>query len=189
VVQGFGADQMKRRRTKYQGVYERKSEGKLFKGKPDICYDITYKHEGRKVWEKSGWLSEGYSAKLAADIRAERLRPLRHGEELPHEKKKAPFFKEAAERFLDWAKDNRTRAGQDEKIRYEKYFRQFDDKRMEQISSFDIERLKSDLSKQGLADATIKYVLVLIRQIYNKAILWGFYQGTKPFSGVKMPMP
>ena len=113
---------------------------------------------------KSGWLSEGYSAKLAADIRAERLRSLRHGEELPHEKKKAPFFKEAVERFLDWAKDNRTRAGQDEKIRYEKYLRQFDDKRMEQISSFDIESFKSDLSKQGLADATIKYVLVLIRQ-------------------------
>lgn len=32
------------------------------------------KANGKKVWDKIGWLSEGYSAKLASDLRADRIR-------------------------------------------------------------------------------------------------------------------
>lgn len=179
---------MKRQRTKYQGVYERESEGKLFKGKPDICYDVAYKHNGRKVWEKAGWLSEGYSAKLAAEIRAERLRSIRHGQELPKQKAKAPYMRDIWKRYYAWAQEIKARKGIDDLYRYQKHLQnRFEDKRLNEISSFDLERLKSELTKEKLSDASVRHCLILIRQLYNKAIAWGMYQGANPIKGVKMP--
>lgn len=179
---------MKRVRTKYQGVYERKSEARNHNGKPDVCFDIAYKLDGKLIWEKAGWSSEGYTARLASQIRAERLRSLRHGEELPKQRKKAPYFKDVAAKYLDWAEQNKTRNGRDEESRYRNYLSPcFDDKRLNEISSFDLERLKTDLLKHGLAPATVKHILVIFRQIFNKAILWGMYKGENPIKGVKMP--
>jgi len=57
---------MKRSRTKYSGVYERTSDIRMHIGKAAICYDITYKQDGKKIWEKVGWISEGYTAKVAS---------------------------------------------------------------------------------------------------------------------------
>ena len=55
---------------KYQGVYGYDSTARRFESKPDVCYWITFKFDGRKKWEKVGWKSEGYSPQLAAEIRA-----------------------------------------------------------------------------------------------------------------------
>ena len=112
---------MKRVLTKYRGVYRRRSEAKLHNGKSDVCYDITYKLNGKKIWEKAGWASEGYTAKLAAQIRSERMRSIRHGEELPSQRKQVPYFKEVAAKYLEWAKENRSRQGRDDFYRYRKH--------------------------------------------------------------------
>ncbi|MBU1054845.1 MAG: site-specific integrase [Proteobacteria bacterium] len=179
---------MKRRLTKYQGVYERESEESIFKGKPDICFDITYKSDGKKVWEKVGWLSEGYSAKLASDIRAERIRSIRHGKELPKQKAKVPSMRDVWAKYISWAETNKARSGRDDISRYTNHLKdRFENKRLNEISSFDLERLKSDLTKDGLSPATVKHCLILIRQIYNKAKIWGIYKGENPIQGVKMP--
>lgn len=177
-----------RTRTRFQGVYERVSETRTFKGKPDICYDIAYKQGRKLVWEKAGWASEGYSAKLAADVRAERLRSMRHGEELPRDKKKAPLFKDLAEKYLKWAEENKSDHGQHDKGRYSNHLQaRLGDKRLDEITSFDLERLKSELTKSELAPATVKHSLVLIRQIFNKGVSWGLYKGLNPVKGVKLP--
>ena len=177
-----------RERTKYPGVYRRESTERMVKGRPDVCFDISYKLDGKKVWEKIGWVSEGYSEKLAADIRAERLRSIRHGEELPKQKKKAPLFKDVWAKYEAWARQNKNRAGADDISRYNCYLRdRFADTRLDGISSFDLERMKAELSKEGLSAATVKHCLVLIRQTYNKAMAWGLYQGGNPVRGVKMP--
>lgn len=178
----------KRERTKFQGVYRRESDKIFFKGSPDICFDITYKHEGKKVWEKTGWLSEGYSEKLAADIRAERMRSMRHGQELPKQKAKAPLFKDVWIKYKSWAEKNKTRGGRDDSSLYRNCLQdQISEKRLNEISSFDLERLKSYLLKKEYSPATVKHCLVLIRQIYNKGMSWGMYQGPNPVKGVKMP--
>jgi len=180
---------MRRERTKYPGVYERKSEGRLFNGKSDICFDITYKVEGRKVWEKVGWLSEGYSAKVASNLRADRLRNIRHGEELPKQKIKAPYFKEAAAKYLEWAVINKARNGHEENYKYKKYLAGFlDYKRLNEIKPYDLEIIKAKLQSIGLSDTTVKHYLVMIREIINKAILWGNYRGENPIKNVKMPV-
>jgi len=189
---------MKRELTKYPGVYERKSDTRTHNGKVDVCFDITYKRDGIKIWDKVGWASEGYTAKTAANLRAERLRNIRHGEELPKEKKKAPYFKDVATEYLKWASQNKTREGRDDKNLYKNHLAPaFDSKRLNEISSFDLERLKSDLTKKrlmkkgktkkALTAGTIKHCLILFRQMFNKAALWKMYNGENPIKGIKLP--
>lgn len=180
---------MKRERTKYPGVYERKSDTRTHKGKSDACFDITYKCEGKKIWEKVGWFSEGYTAKVSSELRANRIVNLRHGEELPKEKKSAPYFKEVATKYLEWAAHNKTREGRDDESRYRLYLSSaFDSKRLNQISSLDLERLKNNLFKEGLAAGSVKHCLMLFRQMFNKAIAWNMYKGQNPIKNVKLPV-
>lgn len=175
--------------TRYKGVYERHSQKQSSAGKHDVCFDICYRSDGKLVWEKVGWQSEGYSAKLASDIRSERLRTIRHGEELPQQKKKAPFFSDLATSYLKWAATNKSREGRDDRYLYNNHLAsRFDGKRLNEIASLDLEQMKADLSKKGLAPATVKHCLVLLRQIYNKAVLWSLYNGPNPIKGVKMPV-
>jgi integrase len=169
-------------------VYRRESQEKKFLGKPDVCFDITFKQDNKKIWEKAGWLSEGYSDKMAAGIRAERLRSIRHGKELPSQKKKAPLFKDVWTQYETWVKKNKTRCGRDDILRWEKHLKErFQDKRMNEVSPFDLERLKLSLSKAGLSPASVRHCVVIIRQLYNKAFIWGLYQGPNPIKGIKMP--
>jgi len=175
-----------RKKTKFAGVYERTAAAKLFKGKPDIAYDITYRHEAKKVWEKVGWLSEGYSPKLAADVRAERIRAKRHGDELPQEKKKAITFKALAENYLEWAIKNKS-SWNDDQSRYKNHLKRFDNKRLDEIAPLDLERLRSNMTKAGLSLKTVSHCLGLIRAMFNKAVAWNLYQGPNPVKKIKMP--
>jgi integrase len=178
-------------KTKFMGVYSRKSAGKRKKGKKaDTCFYITYRKPGERklIWEKAGWAGEGYTPKLAGDLRSERLRMTRHGQELPKERAKVPHFSEMAKKYLEWAKENKCR-DTDDKGRYENHLKNsLGKKRLNEISSFDLERLKSKLAGKGLAPATVKHCLILVREIFNKAKEWRKYQGDHPLRGVKMPV-
>jgi integrase len=170
-----------RQATKYPGVYQRIAKTKTFKGKPDIAFDITFRFDQKKIWEKVGWLSEGYSAKLAADVLSERIRAKRHGDELPLQKKKAITFEKLAEKYLKWSAQNKNRAGIEDKSRYENHVKaRFDNKRLDEISLFDLERMKAEMAKSELSTKTIAHCLALIRAMYNKATDWGLYQGENP---------
>ena len=169
-----------------EGIYVRSME-KLFKGKPDLAYYVTYKNDGKKIFEKVGTLSDGYSVNVARDIRAERIRESKHGELAPKKRVKIPLFEEMTEKYLEWAKENKSGWKSDES-RINTYLKpMFKGKRLNQISSFNLEQLKSDLRKQGLSDATVKHALVLMRQIFNKALVLGLYKGQNPIKGVKLP--
>ena len=176
-----------RKKTTFVGVFEREALNRKNNNKPDTAFDICYKRDGKLKWEKVGWASEGYSAKMASHIRAERLRSMRHGLELPQDKPKT-LFKDAVKKYLEWAKTNKAKEGRDDRYLYDKHLKKrFGDIRMDQISSFDLEKMKSELLKEGYAPATVKHALVLIRQIYNKAIMWNLYRGESPVKRVKMP--
>lgn len=97
--------------------------------------------------EKVGWGSDGYSAETAKGIRAERIRAIWHGEELPREKTKVPHFEEAAKLFLGWAENNKT--DRNDQSRYENHLREaFKKKRLNEISPFDLEMIKSKFSRK-----------------------------------------
>ena len=176
----------KRESTKFPGVYQRNLEtaGK----KKDVAFDIAYRHEGRKIFERVGKLSEGYSAKLAADIRSERIRAKRHGEELPYQKKQAITFHKLAEKYLKWSSENKSRNGIDDQSRYDNHLKdRFDDKRLDAISPLDLERMKKEMAKAEMAPKTISHCLALIRAMFNKAAEWNLYQGDNPVKKIKMP--
>ena len=65
---------MSRSKTDCEGVYLRKSARRLLSdGTPDQGYDIAYRRDGKLVWEKVGWVSEGYTLEAAVQRRLERL--------------------------------------------------------------------------------------------------------------------
>lgn len=170
------------------GVYYRESFIKTHSGKPDRCFDICYRDQHEKlIWEKVGWTSEGYSAKFAAHLRGERLRTVRHGEELPKQKKKEVTFGEVWEKYDQWLETGKTRPSDDRGNYRHNIQDRFADKRLSQITPLELELLKTDLTKQGLAPATVKHVLVLIRQVINKAISWEMWHGENPVKKIKLP--
>jgi integrase len=178
----------KRTPTKFPGVYSRRGihrKGK-HKGKIDTVFDVSFKDsDGKKVWKKVGWQTEGISLKLAVQFRAEWTRKIRLGEGLPWKRKKVPLFSEMASLYLKWSDENKNESN--DHSRYKHLEGPLGNKRLNEISSFDLEKLKSDLTKKELAPATIKHCLVLVREIYNKAVAWRKYQGPNPIRGVKLP--
>jgi len=92
-----------------------------------------------------------------------------------------------AKTYLEWTKENKSR-DKDDRGRYENHLKTpLEKKKLNEISSFTLEKLKSDLTKKELSPATVKHCLVLVREIFNKAIEWGKYKGANPVKGVKMP--
>lgn len=188
----------------YTGVYSREhSTRRLQSGEPDLCFEITYKDgQGKLVWEKIGWASEGYSAPLAVQTRNDRIQAVRKGEPIPKKgeetpqelppgepvEEKVPTFGLVWEKYVEWATANKTRQGKDDINRYKNHIQpRFEETPLDEVSPFDLERVKSDLMKDGLAPATTRHVLVLIRQLYNKARAWGLYDGYNPVSKVTLP--
>ncbi len=177
---------------KYPGVQYYESKTRRYNGKPDRCFYIRYKQlSGKMCREKVGWESEGYSAQYAANLRAERLRTIRHGDEaLPIQKKR----KEAAsihdfviEKYLPWARENKISWDREEQL-YRLYIKpEVGDKKLKEISSFDLEKIKKNMKELGRSPRTISYTLDVVRMIFNKAKEWNVYEGTNPATKVKRP--
>ena len=61
------------KKTKFNGVYYRDSDKRKFQGKPDRCFYIKYYYNGKQYNKRIGWLSEGYTAQLVANIKADKI--------------------------------------------------------------------------------------------------------------------
>ena len=165
---------------KYHGVYTYESERNTYHGKPDICYYINYKQDGKLYWEKVGWKSQGYSAQLASNIRNERIRQVRHGA-MPEVQQKNTFGK-----LWNEYKKILTNDKSHKELRYNKYLKYLEHKPLRQISKSDMEKLMSELSK-NLAPKTVHSILSQVRHMMSKANEWGMYAGTNPVSQISLP--
>ena len=182
----------RRERTKYQGVYQRRSECKRDSrdGKIDICYYITYKDKNRKkIWETIGWKSQGFTAHFARDILAERIQALKLGYTLEKKNKKteAMTFGEAWGIYSEKWLPNLSRS-RDEQGRYDIHIApRFADIPLDQIKTIDLEDFKQELAAKGLSPASIKHILGNIRRVFNKMAEWELFDGRVPTLGLKMP--
>lgn len=158
--------------AKWPGVYCYESTDRRFEDKPDVCFVIAYKVETKKRWEKVGWRSEGYTPQVAAEVRADRVKKARHGEEvktakeIAHERAKTDrTIAELADAYFE-AKGDTLKGIVTDRNRFEKHIRPvLGGFRASKLSPLDIVRLRKTM--EGRATATVWNALEMLRRIVN----------------------
>jgi integrase len=179
---------------KYAGVYYSESITRKWRERPDRVYWVSFKDSktGKLRWERCGWASEGWTPEAAQKRRHELLEHDRVGEYKPKEERKAARMKlgELMEKhYLPWSKENKRRFYGDFNL-YKNWLKnRFADKFLMDIGPLDLERLKKEMRQKGKSEATVRHALCLIRQAFNKAVLWGLWKGENPCRGVSFPNP
>lgn len=186
----------KRIKTQYVGVYFRYGKDRMCPdGKPDKCFDITYKDiNGKFIFEKVGWRSEGYTIQDALALRGIRIRERRHPELYGNSNLKDPLpsitVYEAWAAFKQYwlpnLKDQYT-----VKSTYEHYIDPYFGARyVLSITVFDIENFRQDLLNTSRSDGkqltpgTVLKILGIFKRIINKAFKWNLVDGKNLFSGI-----
>lgn len=175
----------KRKKTKFIGVYQRQHSTRRHQGRPDICFDITYKDVcGKKRWEKVGWISEGYTATLASEVRAERLRIIRHSEIIPSIAQTNLSFAKAFHEF-DQRHLYQLKTAQEDRRRFRSYLKSLHDKQLASITHLDLEDIKRKMANKNYSPQTIKHALSLVRRVFRKMDEWELFHGKTP--RIEMP--
>jgi len=196
-------------KTRYPGVRFKEVSTRTHKGKPDRYFLIRYGREGRTVNEGVGFSSEGIDAKYASTVRSDIVKNIRLGtgyqslaekraleskrknEDLVKKetlKRKNMPFDKLAVKYIEWAKGEK-KSYKDDASRYQNHIKPvFGNIPIKDISMIHLEKLKRNLQSKNsrygkkLSDATIKHCLVLVRQMFNRAISWKMYEGNNPVS-------
>jgi integrase len=179
---------------KYLGVYYAESSINFWRGRPDRVYWVNFKDSktGKLCWERCGWASEGWTPEAAQNKRYALLEHDRTGRYKPKKERKADQLTFSAlieKHYLPWALENKKRARDDRSL-YQNWLKPtFGGKFLKHISPLDLERLKKDMRQESKSEATVKHALCLVRQAFNKAVLWGLWKGENPSKGVSFPNP
>jgi integrase len=179
---------------KYTGVYFTESTIRKWRERPDRCYWVAFRDTktGKLCWERCGWASEGWTPEAAQKRRYELLEQDRAGAYKPKQERKADqmaFGVLMEEHYLPWAKENKKRHAGDEHL-YRNWLKpRFADKELRQIAPLDLERLKKEMRDAGKAEATVRHALCLVRQAFNKVVVWRLWSGENPCKGIAFPIP
>lgn len=187
--------------TKFPGVRFRLSKDRLYRGKSEMCFFIRYRLNGSLVEESAGWQSEGMTAQLAAHILGEIKSNIRTGKgfqslqekrALESERRsKEQMAKAESDRenmpisvlfhhYLEWAQTNK-KSWRDDRNRYNAHvLPSIGSYLLNDVNLIALERLKKDCQKKNLAPATVKHVLVLVRQAFNWAVNRELFNGVNP---------
>ena len=158
--------------SKWEGVYYYESTSKVYNGKPDVCYVVSFKISDRKIWEKVGWKSNGITPQVAQQQRIKRIQEIQLGSPvLTASERKAEQLKrnrtigEIADIYFD-TKGDSLKGHKNDKHRYELHIAPiFNGLRVPSLTPFDMETLKRSMS--GRANATVWNALELVRRIIN----------------------
>jgi len=171
------------------GVYVYESL-ETFKGKADLCFFINFRIGRQLVWEKVGKISEGYSAAVAGEIRAERVKAVRHGETIKTSKEiqqdkleKDKTFQEIAQVYF-YIKGSSLKGLVTDKNRYKKHLAPaLDELRISEISPQHVEQLQKKFIHHK--PATLWNTLELMRRIVN----FGYKTNRSPALSFQIEMP
>ena len=149
-------------------------------------YRVRVEHNGRVVTKTCPTLE------LAKEIEVKIKTELIEGtyfDRRKEEKARTPFCEFFEKKYLPDAKNNKSeKSYQREHQLYHAWIKPvIGSKSLKDISPFDLERIKKHMREAGKAPRTIEYALAVIRQAFNKAILWGYFKGENPVSKVKKP--
>ena len=202
-------------KSQYTEVRFREYPDRKFNGKPDRYFFIRYYHQGKRIEEGCGFASEGWNAQKASILRGELVNNNRQGirpmtlaekrqldtearqreeqikiqteEERETAEKANVTFGRLFEIFLENAKQTKKSWADDEgryKFNIESYI---GNRPAKDVSVFELEKMKIGLQKKGKSAKTIHHALSLVRTVYNKAKLWGHYEGENPAIKVSYP--
>ena len=198
-------------KTNCPGVRYREHAKRKHGIRADRCFSIRYKVDGQDKEEVVGWSSEGMTMEKAFKIRGtirenirlgtgprsiadmrqeyERLHKEAIQAQQEHEKVTmtvSDFWNNTYFPAAETTKKPRTMASE------KGYFFNWIEPSLggvplQEISSAEIEKLIQKLSQAGKSPATVRYVLAIISQMWNKAVSYGLIQGECPVHRVKKP--
>ncbi|MGO9570389.1 MAG: tyrosine-type recombinase/integrase [Desulfomonilaceae bacterium] len=180
--------------VKYVGVYYTESTTRKWRGRPDRVYWVNFRdtRTGKLQWERCGWLSGGWTPEAAQNRRHEILQEKLVGRYRPKQQRKneqITFDEFMNQHYLPWGDSNKKRAPEDRSL-YKTWLKsRFGGKKLQEISSEDLENMKKEMRELGKAEATVKHALCLVRQAFNKATAWGKWNGENPCKSVGFPKP
>ena len=164
-----------RQKTKYPGVFYRESKRVGGKGNERVYYAV-FKKDGKVVETKVGrQFADNMTAAKAAAIRADLVENRRITKA---EQRRVAASRWTVARLWDFFKDNKCdlKSARDDRYRYEKYIKpSLALKDVTELISLDIDRLKRSLVKAGLAPATQKHVLTLLRRMLRLGAQKGLF--------------
>lgn len=181
----------KRIKTRYVGVYVRVAKLRLAAdGKADRCFDIHYKRDGKYVWEKVGWRSEGYTVQDAIAIRGKRIKSDRHPEEQYLPKRQdtgksatiGDLWRHYARNCLPHLKNARVPRGA-YNVHIRPRFEQFP---AEKLDPLEVERFKLALlstrkaNGEHISKGYVNAILGLLGQLLTKGLEWGLIESFDP---------
>lgn len=197
--------------SKFRGVRFRLHSTRKFGAMPDRYFAVRYQHDDGRHEEGLGWASQGWSEQKAALKLAELKEAAKTGKgpaRLSEARAMAEEERKAALAAKEALANDRLTFGQfwrmiyfpqcqldkkPETVRREKsLYKQWlgpavGSKPLKQIAPTDMERLKHNMAKAGLAPRSIEYALALARQVFNKAKAAGVYFANSPTSQVRKP--
>lgn len=182
----------KRKSTKYPGVQARESEERRFRGRPDICYTIDYRDaNGKRIRKDVGWASQGFSAGLAAEMRAKLINSARTeaamGDVPLPQKTRCPTFGEAWDKYKkDWLIANHKDTKSSNSI-ITTHLESFMDIPLREITPYKLDLLMTEMRTKGMSAQSIRHAVALIRRIMKRMTRWNLYSGPMPFDGITLP--
>lgn len=178
--------------TRYDGVHQRESRVKRYKGKPDICYSIDYRDPatGKRLRKSIGWRSEGITAEYANSVRQGLLAKgtrEKFSDAVPVQQDTLTLEQAWNLYRSDWleARAGKTLTADTGLFRH--HLHGLASKPLHMITAHDLESLAADMQRGGLSSQTAKHCLALVRRIMRKMIAWKKWGGPTPFADVEMP--
>lgn len=177
----------KREPTKYPGVFFRVTEGRGT-GEPEKVYIAVFKRAGKTIEAKiGGQYRHGMTPAKAAAIRAEYMTGKRLTPQEQRGQDKADKLKEQGRPTLArlWAAFREAKADnrslKDDITRWNRHLSPtLANKTPADLVTLDADRLRVKLKKKGLAPATVKHVLVLLKRIISHGVKRGLCPPVDP---------
>jgi len=162
----------------------RRGMGSIFKH--GRSWYIAYYVGGQQIKEKIGTVGLATKGQSEQALKA-RMGEVVQGRFKIENVKKSIALKGLIGRYIDWIKDNR-KTNRTE-VQVTKTFLEFSgNRRINKITTWDIEQYKSQRRKDGLKPSTINRELTVLRSMFNRAIEWDEIK-ENPLSGVKKALP
>jgi integrase len=191
------------KKTKYKGLEYREHATRKHGIKKDRFYRYRIQIDGERIRESFGWLSEGWTLEKClteiARLKQNRITgkgpaTLKEQRHIAEQKKIEQKLAEVtfSEVWFKYEKQAKADRGESSVTREASVYLNWikpdlADIPIKDISPFNLEKIKSKMTKAGRAPRTIEYTLAIIRQVFNYARRTDLFAGDNPVGKIKIP--